>query len=658
MNKQASRLRIERLVIVESRSPLTFIRDVPLHAGLNIVWAEELAAADGGSEVHRAGHGVGKSTFSLMLRAVLGDDGSAVKTMRNHLGEYYGSGGIAAEVKVGAERFAVFRSFGLNSFALKAAKVEQLFEENAKAQAIDFSAYLATLGDQACLQHMSTRVLPVTGQVIEWGHVLCWLARDQALGLRQYFEWRNDDGAGLRRKAKDPPALTRLILGLLSDAEAKAESTIANTSSKLSTARDVLQREEQRGSNTRAIVETQLRTWAGVSNSLQMVSDDLFADSVEQEIQRKTQQIDLKNNEDRAARELVDGELIELAAEIKTQASIAELTKGRWEEAVALRTNDDKSLGEIRARRDKILQLVGSCQYGGISFSDCSYVQQQRGTISLSAQKDIGILKKSVAEREDREATEKANYEKESKKLDILIADQRKKTDRKRILNTAIEGRQRQLGQGDTVRRTLADWQESQKMPETEKLRGARSTVTDLEKKLERAINAKALAQRQMSDRERQVSARFASLAEAFGAQGRYLPMDERRPFHMLRADGDAYTVLEILLGDLACAADGVEGGGAHPGLLIFDCPREREMSPQLYDRFLKLIDEVCRAAPGLQVVLTTTTPPPESLREPPTRILKLSHATDDDLLLKRRIENLLLRVSPTMPDASDEDQE
>ena len=70
-------------------------------------------------------------------------------------------------------------------------------------------------------------------------------------------------------------------------------------------------------------------------------------------------------------------------------------------------------------------------------------------------------------------------------------------------------------------------------------------------------------------------------------------------------------------------------------------------MSPQLYERFLKLVDEVCRDEPGLQVVLTTTTPPPGPLREEPTRILKLSRASDEELLLKRRIENLLTRVPP-----------
>ncbi len=647
MTEGAPRLRVERLVIVESRSPLTFIRDVPMHAGLNIVWAEELAAADGGSEVQRAGHGVGKSTFSLMLRAVLGDDGAAVKTMRNHLAEHYGSGGIAAEVIAGSERFAVFRCFGSQSFALRDARVEQLFEEGAKAQALDFSTYVVTLGEHACLQHMATRALPVTGQAVEWSHVLCWLARDQALGLRQYFEWRNDDGTGLRRKVKDPPALTRLVLGLLSDAEANAETAIASVNNELTVARDALRGEEQRGTNTRAIVETQLRLWAKVSPSLDIVTDDLFAPSVEKVVSETAKRIEREIEDARTAIDALDRELIELAADIKAQRRSTDIAKARWDEALALKNKDDTALKEARERRDKLLQLVGSCQYGAVSYSECSYVQQQRSTVSLSAQKEVGVLKKSVEDLEKREAGDKANYDQEAAALAVLTKAQQQKTDRKTMLNSAVGDRQRQLGEGDSVRKTLTEWQESRKAPETQRLRSARSNVGDLEKKLEGAKGAKVSAQLQVSDRERAVNARFAKLAEIFGATGRYLPADEKRPFHMLRADGDAYTVLEILLGDLACAADGVDGAGAHPGLLVFDCPREREMSPQLYDRFLKLVDEVCIAAPSLQVVLTTTTPPPESLRDEPTRILKLSHASDDDLLLKRRIENLLARVTP-----------
>jgi hypothetical protein len=647
MTEAPPRLRVERLVIVESRSPVMFIRDVRLHAGLNIVWAEELAASDGGSQVERAGHGVGKTTFSLMLRAVLGDDGTAVKTMRNHLAEYYGSGGIAAEVVAGTERFAVLRSFGSQSFALKDATVEQLFEEGAKVQAIDFSTYVARLGEQSCLQHMATRALPVTGQAVAWEHVLCWLARDQALGLRQYFEWRNDDGTGLRRKVKDPPALTRLVLGLLGNAELKAEATIASIGNDLQGARDALRGEEQRGTNTRAIVETQLRLWAKVSPSLDMVTDDLFAPSVEKVVSETTKRVEREIEQARTEIEALDRGLIELASNIKTQRHTTDLVKTRWDEALAQKNKDDKALAEARERRDKLLQLVGSCPIG-VAYSACSHLEQQRGTVSLSAQRDISVLKKSVDELEDREVTEKANYTREAAALEELTKAQEQKTDRKKTLNKSIGERERQLGEGDSVRKTLAEWQENRKSPETEKLRAARTHVSELEKRLDGAKGAKVTAQQQVSDRERAVNARFAKLAEEFGALGRYVPSDEKRPFHMLRAGGDAYTVLEILLGDLTCAADGVSEGGAHPGFVIFDCPRERD-TVQLYDLFLKIVDEVCKVVPGLQVVLTTTTPPPEPLRDEPTRILKLSHASDDDLLLRCRIENLLTRVAPAM---------
>lgn len=90
--------------------------------------------------------------------------------------------------------------------------------------------------------------------------------------------------------------------------------------------------------------------------------------------------------------------------------------------------------------------------------------------------------------------------------------------------------------------------------------------------------------------------------SEVFGATGRYVPVDEEHPFRMLGADGDAYTVLEILLGDLACADDGAEGGdGAHPGRLVFDCPREREMSPHLASSPMLVRARFSRCAHGAE---------------------------------------------------------
>ncbi|MBL0195279.1 MAG: hypothetical protein IPQ09_13810 [Myxococcales bacterium] len=172
------------------------------------------------------------------------------------------------------------------------------------------------------------------------------------------------------------------------------------------------------------------------------------------------------------------------AADIRAQRRSTDLAKARWDEALDLKNKDDSALREARERRDKLLQLVGSCQYGAISYSECSYVQQQRSTVSLSAQKEVGVLKRSVEDLEEREAGEKANYEREAAALEVLTKAQQQKTDRKTVLNSAVGGRQRQLGEGDSVRKTLTEWQEKPKGTGDRKLRTTRSKVSDLEKKL------------------------------------------------------------------------------------------------------------------------------------------------------------------------------
>ena len=201
------------------------------------------------------------------------------------------------------------------------------------------------------------------------------------------------------------------------------------------------------------------------------------------------------------------------------------VAKTWWDETLARKNKDDAALNEARGRRDKLLRLVGSCPIG-VAYSACSHLEQQRSTVSISAQRDINALKKSVDDLEDREAAEKANYEREAVALEALTKPQQQKTERKKVLNKTIGDRERQLGEGDSVRKTLAEWEENRKAPETEKLRKARSNVSELEKELDSAKGAKVTAQQQVSDRERAVNARFAKLAEKCGALGRYVPAD------------------------------------------------------------------------------------------------------------------------------------
>jgi hypothetical protein len=650
MTAPALRLRVQRLVIVETRVPTTkFVegRDLQVQPGLNIVWAQELPTEEGATEKDRAGHGVGKSTFCLMLRAVLGDAGVAVTTMCSHLAEHYGSGGIAAEVLAGDTSYAVFRAYGSGSFAIAGGKVEQLFDGEERPK-LEFDAYVHGLAERACLSHLQSRSVSAAKPPVEWRHLLPWISRDQGLGLRRYFEWRNgDDG-------KDGPGLVRLALGLLTDSEAKADSAIASANSELKTARKQLRAEEQRGSNVRNIIETSLRTWAGVSNSLQMVSDDLFAESVETEIRRRSQAIEGKT--EKANRELasLEDETISLEVEIRQRTPIVERAKSLWEESVALRDGDGEALAAIRKRRDDLKVLEGQCGPGNVSFRECSYVKAETDLISLRAKRDVGNMQSRVDELAQQAEQFERAFKSQEAELKVLTDAKETKNNRKKTLRNENDARAKELGKRDGIRENLAAWAEERLAPETEKLRAARASVEDVQGQLESAKRQKFLAQQEVSEREQRISRRMGDLAKAFGGHGRYLATEEERPFQMLAVDGDAYRPLEILLGDLACAQDGAEGAGAaHPGLLVFDCPQERAMGQQIYGRFLTLVDEVCRATPGLQVFITTTTPPPAVLTEKPSRVvLQLSRK---DLLLKRRIENLLARAVPSSRDEEED---
>ena len=106
------------------------------------------------------------------------------------------------------------------------------------------------------------------------------------------------------------------------------------------------------------------------------------------------------------------------------------------------------------------------------------------------------------------------------------------------------------------------------------------------------------------------------------GAEGhaRFVPGHEVRPFEVARG-GEAYQVLEVLLGDIVCLLDSaVSEASNHPGFLVHDCPREADMSELLYREFFLAAAEAAEQlgeggmAP-FQFIVTTTSAPPGRIR-------------------------------------------
>ena len=629
------RLWIERVAIVRAHKPrLELIRDIPMLPGLNLVWATEQANSTL-APAESAGHGVGKTTFCLMLRSLLGDEGKAVKHMREQLAGTFMNGGVAAELHVHGQQFAVFRPFGEPGWAGENTRIEDLFE---RPRELSFAEFVDAC-EARLLGAMSIRNIPGTGQAIEWPSVLCWLARDQGSRLRHYFDWRSDDGTGLQRSRQDPPLLMRAVLGLVSNTESQAEKDLGGLASKISAAKEAVLQEERRVDSARAVIEGALRTWAGVSEPLAMVSDDLFGDSVRQQIDRTTARITQTIASRRTLAHDLDRENTDAAVKIATREGTLQRQELGLAALRAERNENADEAAKLRAQRDELLKLqrlAGDCEHGNIPFSKCTFIQEQITTVPM------GRHRRKMEVEEERRALDA-----EIDQLERMLAPQRREIAAwrarvdaiaidKQAIESEIEQCQKQLGGAESLARQLDQWTQDRSHQETEALSTARGLLAGLQSTQQRADDLLALERSMLHAHTEGLSRRFSTLAAEFGLQGRFVAADTERPFQLVDANGEAYTVLEIVLGDLACALAREQEANQHSGFVILDCPREADMSTQLYHQLLATL-----AAPGFnatQIILTTTTPPPVPLQDDERCVLRLNRDSEDGLLLKTRI--------------------
>ena len=171
----------------------------------------------------------------------------------------------------------------------------------------------------------------------------------------------------------------------------------------------------------------------------------------------------------------------------------------------------------------------------------------------------------------------------------------------------------------------------------------SREKSARIEQKLNSVRTKLAVLQQDRSQRERGLADITDGLTRRLlpdGAFGTFNPRDEHRPFRLSMRGGEAYRVLEVLLGDVACMLDSARSESALPGLFIHDCPREADMSAGLYENFLRLIGELqnlyANHALPFQYIVTTTTPPPTQLQNDDV-CLALDPSTEKGLLFCRR---------------------
>jgi hypothetical protein len=638
------RLWVETLWLVESREPLSFTRTIDFHAGLNIIWAKEPASSNA-SGLSSAGHGVGKTSLCLLLRYVLGDDAPAIATLRGKAAGSFPKGGVAAKVHVGDAVWLVFRPYGLYSHSM-AAQCDVLDQLLQGTTTNDFGVYSDAL-EQFSIGRLAARSLPGTNQLLEWRHLLAWCIREQRTRFDSFYHWREGEGLGFKRSRRDPPLLVGLVLGLIDRELDRLLRDIEAKQKQVEQCKERIPELERAPAFALAHADRQLRLRVRAEEH-EPIFMTMVGESVESRVQAALQDADKDERrwelEEEQAEEALAKEQVRLH-ELTRSLKLAELEVGIAKSLVETNQADFKRLTMLR---EQLARLEGSrCDYGDVEFNACHYIQERKSSVSITWFQDSQQVKTNASQLAERYEVQIAKLNSAAKAVSDQaqrISDKKAELHRLRVRIATSESARTFLKQS---------WDELQ-VQHTQRARGrdttelveARRQLQEFETALDALRAAEFKRRFQQSSRVDAIKALTAAVStRLLGAAGHalFVPGHEVRPFKVARG-GEAYQVLEVLLGDIVCLLDSaVSEASNHPGFLVHDCPREADMSERLYREFFLVAAESAEqlgrdGAVPFQFIVTTTSAPPEELRGVPHVVLELAPGADETLLFKRQL--------------------
>lgn len=642
------RLWVERVWLLESREPLVIIRKVDLHPGVNVVWAREPDSEEG-SGLASAGHGVGKTSFCMLLRYLLGDEATAISTLREKAAANFAKGGVAAKVHIDGTSWLVYRPYGVygHSLAKLGNQLEDLFEGQCES---DFQTYLVSL-QTAFIGRLQVQTLPGTNQPLEWRHLLAWCIRDQKTRFDGFFHWREGDGLGFRRSRQDPPLLVNSVLGILNSETDHMMRAVEMTQSELVKLEAHIPELERLPIYALDQLERQLRS------QLKAGEDEPVFDSiVDMSLESRLNDLiaNAKTFESQWEQEIETAEETIIPLLVKLGELEIEFDRLDMERLISKSLVDANEVEykRLTTEKTKLNRLTGYCKDGLVDFSACKHIELRRTTTSLSW-RTYEIAAKSAAPHL-QSALDIATIETEAIKKTMLahrnrVSEQRAALRRVQMQSatSAIHRERLKLQWNEFL---LLQVQRKQGADSAELVR-TKAKVHKLTNKLANQIAALATRKQQKSSRVDSLKALTLCLAERLleeKGHGRFFPNSDSRPFDLSQG-GEAYQVLEVLLGDITCLLDAATSNDSnHPGFLVHDCPREADMSSVLYKNFLMMVLEAdeqlsCNGSAPFQYIVTTTSAPPSELCKAPYLKLELQPGNDDHLLFKRRLTTSLI---------------
>lgn len=648
--RQSPRLWVEDIWLLESVEPLLVTRNLKLRQGLNVVWARE-PETDDASGLASAGHGVGKTSLCYLLRHCLGDEAPSITVLCDKASGAFPKGGVAAKVHLDGTTWLVFRPYA--RFGRSLAGVGESLEALFSGQlAGSFAEYQDEL-QAAFLGKLPNTTLPGSAQPLEWRHLLAWCIRDQKTRFDAFFHWRDGDGLGFRRSRQDPPLFVRSVLGL-HDAQVDCLMREVDVlQSSLSNLEEELPELERLPALELTLAERRLKTRLGAPDDVSIFKD-LVDSSLEQLLELRIAQLERLRGQTEPEAEKAELTLGQALATYNERDQAARFLELEAEIVQSVLDNNEAAFNRLSQEIDELERLAGHCRHGDIDFSSCTHVIQRRSTQGLSWH-----LRKQAA------AANLAKHSEELRKAKSIAAKARSDADAQgaEVARCRQAARKFQmqlatnLSDAESIRSQWDEfvklWKRLQNGVSSTELESAKNRKEWVERDLEKKQAELFVARQQSSSRSEFLKVLTKTVAyrmlgeDGFGV---FKPESDTQPFE-LSVGGEAYQVLEVLLGDITTLLDSaLSDASLHPGVIVHDCPREADMSERLYREFLLLVGEaeaqlrMGDAAP-FQYVVTTTSPPPESLSQEPYLVLELRPGSEENSLFKRRLESRLTGI-------------
>lgn len=644
-DRRQPRLWFERLIIFSEPDEAHVVRTIPFYRGLNLVWAKEPVAGSA-SGTRATGHGVGKTSLCLLLRFCLGESSKAVTELRDELFGEFAQGGVIAVLHMNGQPFTLCRYFNAHKEGVVCTGNDTTDIWTRTTELSD-RAFLKKLASDM-MSPISPHNIPETGQEIEWKHVLAWISRDQGSRFKSFFAWREGEGTGLQRGRQDPPIVMRSVLGLLAQTESLLMSQIATLEQELEQAKQKTADLLQVPILIKRRIESSLRALANLPSDLPMRANDLFGDSVEQHIRLANEKSAAALAQLEARYEEATQAVADLRANLKLVKDEYAKAQVQYDLADAARRGDEAAFLSIGIKLLKLKKLTDHCEEGNIPFSQCRYIQEEMNRLqfpSLHDTRDRKNLEQAMTESAGRANAALSRVNNLNTKVATLEQEERSLETARTKIGIAKRTAEIEANKWPMLLEELERWERSFGSAEAQAaIDASLAKSVQIEQDLNSTHTRLAVQQQIRSDREKALAHITDSLARQLlpdGAFGSFDPREEIRPFRLSLRGGEAYRVLEVLLGDIACMLDSSRSESALPGLFIHDCPREADMSTRLYENFLLLIAQLQKQQfagdePPFQYIVTTTTPPPHALQGKSV-CLTLDPSSDEDLLFGRR---------------------